>query len=84
MSEQPAEHTCEWKGCAASATKHVICNSPPQINDFVLEKGYHVQTIIWHVDLCDAHVSESRARYESVQVKEMGERCTFGCRLYAP
>jgi hypothetical protein len=68
VSVQPAEHPCEWKGYASAAARHVICNSPPQVNDFVLEKGYHVESIIWHVDLCDAHVSECRERYVSVQV----------------
>lgn len=84
MSGRPADHPCEWKGCAAAAAKHVICNSPPQASDFVLETGYRVENIIWHVDLCEAHVSECRERYVSVQVNELGRRCTFGCRLYAP
>ena len=62
--------TCQWKGCGAPASRHVVCGLR------VFEAGdddVHISAAPYsaeHFDLCEKHVE--RARVEYVHCKEYG------------
>lgn len=73
MSE-PKEQMCQWKDCTHTASKHVVCHESNELGR-TSEKGYEIQLLTWHVDLCDAHLSELPSRYSISQVLGLDQAC---------
>jgi hypothetical protein len=81
-TKTPAEaRSCQWEGCAGTATKHVIYNYQEEGATETDDGGLEIDFSLTHADLCDSHEAELREQHDDVHLEE-GE-CTFDCPLRA-
>jgi hypothetical protein len=74
---QASEHFCEWKDCSNVAAKHVVCSESQMTG--LSEKGYGIQLLTWHVDLCAEHLANLPERFSINNELELGQPCTEAC-----
>ena len=61
--------------CTDAASKHVVCHESHELG-CTSEKGFEIQLLTWHVDLCDAHLSGLPQRYSIAGARIRSEMLT--------